>query len=366
MTSTQPGRRAAKKRSSLLDWRALVGIALSIALLWWTFRNEDLGRIAHEISLANPVLLLLATAAATFVFWIRAWRWKALVDPVHRGTSFRSRFAAVSIGFMGNNLLPARIGEFARAYAFSRIEPVPLVASFSTLVIERLLDAVFVVVSLLVAMALPSFPDVGTVGWLATTARTLAGLVGIAFVMLFLLVVFPERTVRILEDVFMRILPARFRRPLVDALEAFLKGVSVLRDPQLLLRAGLWTIVLWLVNALGFWLALEAFSINLPFSAAVFLQAAVALFVSAPSGPGFFGLFEAAARLVLIDLWAQDPSRSLAFAAGFHLAGFIPITLIGLYYLRQVGLTLGAMAQTEEEVEQAVEESTGQQPDTAR
>ncbi len=356
VADTSPSRNP-RGRSSLLDWRAVLGIAISVVLLWWTFRNEDLGKIAHEIAQADPLLFLLATVAATFVFWIRAWRWKALVDPVYPHTSFRSRFAAVSIGFMGNNLLPARIGEFARAYAFSRIEPVPLVASFSTLVMERLLDALFIVGALMVAMALPDFPGLGEAAWLVATAKSLAALIVLAFLILFALVIWPRRTVRAVEAVVERVLPGKLRRPIVDALEAFLRGAGVLRNGRLLVVSGIWTIVLWLVNTAGFWLAFEAFGLDLSFTAALFLNSAIALFVSVPSAPGFFGVYEAAARLVLIELWGGEPTRALAFAAGYHIAGFIPITLIGLYYIRQIGLSLGQVSRTEETVEEAVEQS---------
>lgn len=345
-----------RSRSLLLDWRALLGIAISVGLLWWTFRNEDLGEMAHTIARADMFLLFLATFCATFVFWIRAWRWKALVDPVHRGTSFRSRFAAVSIGFMGNNLLPARIGEFARVYAFSRIEPVPLAASFSTLVMERLFDAVFIVSSLFVAAALPGFPESARPGAMTGAASTLAGLVSFAFLMLFLLVTFPRMTVGAIERVANKVLPFRFRRPLVDALASFLKGVGVLRDVRLLARATAWTIVLWIVNGLSFWFAFEAFGLDLSFTAAIFFQAVIALAVSVPSGPGFFGVFEGAAALVLVELWGRDPTQSKSFAIGFHLAGFIPITIIGLYWAKRIGLTLRTVARTEEAVEEAVEE----------
>lgn len=341
----------------------MVGIAISVALLWWTFRNEDLGAVWHEIRTAQPIPFAIATFLATFVFWIRAWRWKFLVDPVHEGTSFRSRFAAVAIGFMGNNLLPARVGEFARVFAFSRLEPVPLPAAFSTLVLERLFDAVFIVVALLLALVLPSFPGLGEAAWLISAARTLAFFVGLAFVILGLLVFFPNRTVAVMEAIADRVLPARLRRPVVDALEAFLTGIGVLRNPRLLLWTTASTIILWLFNALGFWFAFEAFGIHLPFVAALFLQSAIALFVSVPSAPGFFGLYEAAARLVLIEMWGMDAAATLGFAAGYHIAGFIPITLIGLHYARKVGMRLSTVASTEEAVEEAVERESTRKPD---
>lgn len=348
-----------------MAWKAALGIIISAVLLWYAFRNEDPAEIAHEISRADPLLLLLATAAATFVFWIRAWRWRSILDPVRPGTPFRSRFAAVNIGFMGNNLLPLRVGEFARAYALSRLEPVPLVAAFSTLVLERLFDGIMLVLFLFVSTALPGFPEVrlGQATDFTAVARGLAVVVLTAMVVLFLLVLFPERAVRLLERVAGAILPATLRRPIVDALEAFLAGVSILRDPVLLSRATAWSVVLWLVNALGFWLGMRAFDIDLPFVAAVFLQSCVALAVSVPSAPGFFGPFEAATSVVLVGMWGTDASKALGFALGFHIAGFIPVTVMGLFYAWRMGLSLRGMARAEDVVETAVERQSGVDPD---
>jgi len=347
-----------------MAWKAGLGIVISIALLWYAFRNEDPAEIAHEISRANPWLLLLAVAAATFVFWIRAWRWRSILDPVRPGTSFRARFAAVNIGFMGNNLLPSRVGEFARAYALSRLEPVPLVAAFSTLVLERLFDGIMLVLFLFVAMALPGFPEVriGEAAQFTAVARGLAVLVTGAMVVLFLLVLFPARAVRVIERIVV-ILPKALRRPIIDALEAFLAGVSILRDPVLLATATFWSVVLWLVNAVGFYLGMRAFDIDLPYVAAVFLQSCVALAVSVPSAPGFFGPFEAASSVVLVDMWGTEASKALGFALGFHIAGFFPVTIMGLFYAWRMGLSLRGMARSEEVVESAVEHASGVDPD---
>jgi hypothetical protein len=358
-------RAPARRRRTGLAWKAALGIAISAALLWYAFRNEDPVEVAGEIARADPLLLLLATAVATFVFWIRAWRWRSILDPVRPGIPFRSRFAAVNIGFMGNNLLPLRVGEFARAYALSRLEPVPIVAAFSTLIIERLFDAVFVIGMLFVVTTLPSFPasQLGEGNQFSAAARGLAILLVLAVIGLALLVLFPTRAVRISEALAGRVLPRALRRPIVDALEAFLAGVAILRDPVLLARAGFWTIVHWLVNALGFYLAFLAFGIDLPFIAAIFLQSCIALAVSVPSAPGFFGPFELAAKVVLVNMWGSDESKALGFALGFHVLAFIPVTLMGLYYAWSIGLTLRGMAKAEEVVEEAVERASGVDPD---
>ena len=361
-----------KSRRRLLDWKAVVGIAISAGALWFTFRGMELRDVFTELAAADPLLMLLSAAAVTGVFWIRAWRWRAILKPIG-DTPFRSRFSAVTIGFMGNNLLPARIGEFMRAYALSRQEPIPLVASFASLVIERLFDGVLVVTLLFVAMSMPGFPAfdvaetipiIGLDGGvrLATLARGMAVFVGAAVLILFALVLMPTRAVRTIERV-VRILPLSFRRPIIDALEAFLAGVSVLRDPGLLLRTAGWSTFLWLFNAVGCWIAFRAFGFELPFVAAVFFQSAIALAVSVPAGPGFIGVYHAMAAFVLANLWGEPDVNARAFAVGFHLVGFIPVTVIGLYYAWRMGLSMGEVTSSEEVVEDAVERRSGVDPD---
>jgi uncharacterized membrane protein YbhN (UPF0104 family) len=162
----------------------------------------------------------------------------------------------------------------------------------------------------------------------------------------------------VFEAVANRFLPRAFRRPVVDALEAFLSGVGILRSGRLLTEASLWTAFLWTVNAMSFWVAFRAFGIDLSFTAALFFQSCLAFAVSVPSAPGFWGVYELAAHGVLVTLWGQDATTTLAFAVGFHIAGFLPVTLMGLWYAWKLGLSLGGVARTEEVVEEAVEEAT--------
>jgi len=350
-------------RSGCLGPKSLLGFAISAILLYFAFRKIHLGEVGRRLAEADPWLYVGAGTLATVVFWIRAWRWKSILEPVCPGSRFTSRFAATTIGFMGNNLLPMRLGEFMRAYALGRMEPVPIVAAFTSLVIERLLDAVFVVSFLFISMALPGFPGFGTEGMMYTNAaRGIAALVVVAFLFLGGFVIWPERAVRITEGVARR-LPRALRRPLVDSLEAFLAGAGILRRPQLMWRALGWTVVLWLVNALSFWVAFRAFDMQLSFTAALFFQSVIGLAVSVPSGPGFFGPFEAAATYVLVDMWGMDASHALAMAGGFHIAGFIPVTLIGIYYARRINLSLREVKESEATVEAAVERTTGVDPD---
>ena len=353
--------RPARPKASGFNWKTGLGIGISAVLLYYAFRGQPLGEVAAAIRDADFLLLILATAVATTVFWIRAWRWRAILDPVRKGTTFHSRFAAVNIGFMANNLLPARVGEFARAYAISRLEPVSVVAGLSSLVIERLFDALTLVAMLFITMALPGFP-----AWPANPevdfpliAQRLALIVGIGGGTLFLLVLWPRQTVAAFEAVANRLLPNRLRRPIVDALAAFLAGASVLRDARLIVEVALWSSVLWLVNAFSFWIAMHAFGINVSYTGAIFFNSCLAFAVAVPAAPGFLGTFETGAILVLNGLWGYERARVLGFALGFHVAAFIPVTAMGLYYAHRLGLSLGGVAKAEEVVEEAVEEATG-------
>jgi glycosyltransferase 2 family protein len=341
-------------RTSRLPWKGLVGVTLSLALLWYAFRDIHLLEVMLQIRGADPVLLGLSAVVVTLPFGLRAVRWGPILHPIHPGSRFRSRFAATCIGFMANNLLPARVGEFARAYSLTRLEPIRLSASFGSLVVERMFDAIMVIGLLLVALAWPGFPDVAGRGY-THIAGILAALLALGFGLLLFLVSRPDRATRIVEAIARRLLPRRLRRRVVDALVAFLMGAAVIRDVRLVLQTVFWSLAVWLTAGVATWIAFRAFHIDAPFIAAVFLQSIIALAVSLPSAPGFFGLFEAAARVGLVDVWGVETSSAMAFALGFHLAGYFPVTFIGLYYAWRLGFSWREVEQSEEIVETAVE-----------
>jgi uncharacterized protein (TIRG00374 family) len=345
------------RRSGAFGWKALLGIAISVALLAFALRGVDLHEVLREIGSAQPLWFSAAVFAATAVFLVRAWRWKPLLQPMLPDSPLYPRFAATTIGFMTNNILPVRIGEFARAFALSRMQPIPVAASFGTVAVERLFDGLTIVAFLLISIALPGFPGTATVDGveIGRLIRLFMVPFAAAGVALLAMVIWPRQAVGIFERTIARVLPRGLRRPVVDALEAFLAGLAVLRTPSLILRVCLWSIGLWLLNALSFWLAFRAFDIPVGFGGALFLQSLIAILVAAPSAPGFFGPYEAAVRIGLVGLWGVEANKALGFAIGFHIGSFIPVTVIGLYFAWRLGFSLREVKQSEDVVEQAVE-----------
>ncbi len=339
-----------------LDWKAVLGIAISAVLIWWVLRDVNPGEVWDELQDARWGLLLAAVAVATSGFLLRALRWKLLLHPMKPDTSLGNRFAAVNIGFAANNLLPARVGEFARAWAISRLEPVTVSGALGSLVVERFLDGVAVFSLLAVALLHPSFPTEATVAGrpLATLMTGIVIVLGAVLAVVVALLLFPRLFLRVAEGVG-RILPDRAARLLVEGLRSFLGGLTSLRDPRLLLGALAWSFVFWGWNAVSFWLAMHAFGIEEGYTTALFVQAIIALGVSVPSAPGFFGTFHAAAVVALTEVYAVGESATLAFAFGYHLGGFIPVTVLGLWYAGRMGLSMRELGHAEEAVEGAVE-----------
>ena len=335
--------------------KALVGIVVTVLALWWALADVRFADVWTNIRMGNAWLLLAAVAVATFGFLLRAMRWRVLLTPVKSDTSLRSRFAGVSIGFMANNILPARVGEFARAYALSRLEPITASAAFGTLVVERFMDGVVLLLFLVFPIFTPGFPD-GVLSGGTGSVVLRAAVVAVAVVLLALVVmaVWPRLFVRGAHGV-ARFLPKSLSEPVLAGLDAFLASIAIIRDPRLLALGFGWTLLFWTWHGLSFWLGMLAFGIDTGFVSAIFTEAVVGFGVALPAAPGFFGTFHASANIALSDVYGVSAPQSLAFAFGYHFGGWIPITLIGLWFAWRLGFTLGDVGAAEERVEREVE-----------
>ncbi len=342
-----------------VPWKAVVGVALSAFFIWWVLRGEDPVEIVAQISRANPWYFIAAILVGTGGFFGRALRWKVLLHPLKADTRFRSRFSSVSIGFAMNNIFPARLGELGRAFALSRAEPVPVSGAVGTLVVERFLDSIVLVSFFLVPMALPSFPGADELlsGAVAgPVLKTTFGMLAIFLMGLVAILIFPEPLVHAVERLCRR-LPRKSGPRVVSALETFLQALKVLRHPVLLTKAVLWSYALWFWSGLSFWLAFRAFGIDLGFDAAVFTMAVVGFAVAIPAAPGFFGTFQLGTDLALSGVYDIPEPTALAFSFGFHLGGFFPITIIGLYYAWRLGFSLRELREGEVMLVEPVEVS---------
>lgn len=333
--------------------RTLIGVLLSLLLLWWALRDVSPAEVLRELRGVDPLLFGLSILITLGGFAIRALRWGVLLTPAHPDVPYRPRFGATVIGFAANNLLPARVGEIARAYALTRMSGVRIGASVATLVVERVLDGLVLIGLLFGSMAVASFPLAPEVGGVdpRTAARAVAVVMAIFTAVLFGMVLAPTVAVAAVDAVVARMLPERLRKPLVASVQSFLEGLMALRDLRILATSAALAAAQWLFTALSFLLAFRAFGIDdVPFAGAVFLQSLISLAVAIPSSPGFFGPFEAAARVGL-GVWGVGSAKAVSFAVGYHIGGFIPVTLMGIYYVWRDELTWREVRHSDEAVE---------------
>jgi uncharacterized protein (TIRG00374 family) len=323
-------------------WRGALGILLSLALLWWAFHDIEWAKVAGAIRAANLWLLLLSALAATGIFPLRARRWRTILDPVEPSLPFGPLWRSTAIGMMVSNIVPARAGELARAYALSReVARVPFSTSFASLAVDRVFDSVIVLLLLLTSMLMPGFPA----GAAASVARYAVGgavFLAAVVVVLYLIVFFPAQIISLFELFARRVAPsfeARGRAILVS----FANGLSVLRSPRRFVAVFWWALLHWILNGVAFWIGFIAVGIHVPLAAAFFTQGIIAISVAIPSSPGFFGVFEAAGKLAL-GVYGVSETVAVTWAVGFHLLSFIPITLIGAYYFARAGLTFAELS----------------------
>ena len=324
-------------------WRGALGIALSAALLYWALHGH-LDEVVRGLRRANWLLLAASALCATLIFPLRARRWRTILHPIAPHLPLGMLWRSTAIGIMINNVLPLRAGELARAYALTReTRNVSFPASFASLAVDRVFDAVVLLLLMVVAILAPGFPEAAEIGGrsIGSWAIGFAIVALAAAAVLYALVYFPGALVRVFDRLSSRLRPA-LRDRARAALVSFADGLAVLRHPRLFASVFLWTVAHWLLNAFAFWLGFVAVGLDAPFSAALMLQGIIAMGVAVPSAPGFWGAFEAFA-IVGLGLYGVSGEAAVTWAIAYHVVSFIPITIIGAIYLARLRLGLGEL-----------------------
>jgi uncharacterized protein (TIRG00374 family) len=283
--------------------------------------------------------MFVAVVMAPLQIWVRGRRWWYLFPP---GSNPPGLTPAMMIGYMVNNVVPARAGEVARVYVVARRWSAadanaarlhPFWTTLATLVVERVLDGLAVVLILAVLVLVIPVPRIIAVGAMAILAIDLAG-IGV----LIALVVTPAPCERLIARLARRW--PRLQRWALTTLETFVRGLDGIRAPSHAFPLIVWTIAVWLAPAFAAWTVLMALDLRLPFAAVWAVLAFVGLGVSLPSTPGYVGTFHGAAVLAL-GLFGVSRSTGFGYALLYHATQILPITLLGWLYLLREDVSLG-------------------------
>lgn len=324
--------------------RTVVVIGLAVGLLAVFLREADFGRVWSAVASARADYLALSLALTAVTFLIRAERWQYLLGPLGP-TRFKTVFRATVIGFAASAVLPARAGEVIRPYLLARQEGLKATAAFATILVERILDLVAVLL-LLLAFLIWFDPGVEArdsrlFGAIRFGSLLMAPVAGVALVLMFLMAGHPER----LHGWLLKaeaVLPARAASAIARLARTFAEGFAVVRSPQRLVAAMAWSIVLWISIAAGIWAVAVGFGIEMPFTGGWLMLAPLVVGVALPT-PGGVGGFHEAFRLGATAFFGADNDVAVGAAIVLHAISVGPVTLAGLLFILQDGLKLGGM-----------------------
>lgn len=314
---------------------------LTLGLLAYAFRNVELSSVWAETRRADPWLLVLAVLVTGLTYAMRAWRWQSLLAPIGP-THFSTAFRTTVIGFAASFFLPARAGEILRPYLLARREGLNATSTFATIILERLLDLATVLL-LFAAFVFTAGPGVlgGSPGELAniTFWGGLSAVAAVAgLVVLFALAGHPERLGRAALRIEV-VLPSRLAHLVAGFVETFVQGLAVMRQPARLLVALAQSFPLWMSIAAGIWLTSHAFHITFPYPASFLVMTVLVVGVAAPT-PGAIGGFHLAYKFAVVTFFAVPPDRAIGAATVLHAISFVPVTLLGVFFMMREGLTL--------------------------
>ncbi len=329
-------------------WQFWLGLVISLVFLYLALRGLRLEEVWGALQGAAYGWLVPGIAVYFLGVWARAWRWHYLLQPV-RPVSTRVMFPIVAIGYMGNNIYPARAGEVLRAVVLKRREGVPVSASLATIIVERIFDGV--VMLAFVFLNLPRLATMtdesGFIGDIQTLTLWGAGVFAVALALFLLAAMFPRLAARAVTFMVTRLLPGRFHERALGLAGRFLEGLASLRSPANALMVFLTSVVIWLFETGKYWFVMHAFPFEVDFFTLMLMNGIVNLATTIPSAPGYVGTFDAPGIAILKAAGVEG-----ALAAGYtlvlHVALWLPITALGAYYLAREGVSWREVQQDRE------------------
>ncbi|MEM7347333.1 MAG: lysylphosphatidylglycerol synthase transmembrane domain-containing protein, partial [Chloroflexota bacterium] len=265
--------------------------------------------------------------------------------------------AVVVIGYLGNNVYPFRAGEIIRAYVLKRKEGISIGASIATILVERIFDGL--VMLIFVFIALPIVP--GLPNWLRQTVIYASLAFFGALAVFLVMAALPETTRRLYQWGIERFVPAKMQAPMLTLADRFMEGLSSLANLRDVLMVFMTSIVIWLLETVKYWFVMYAFTFTVSFFALMLMNGVVNLATTLPSAPGYVGTFDLPGIAVL-EIFGVSPVEAAAYTLVLHAALWLPITLLGFWYMYRESLNWQDFGKAVEARQQAVSEGDPQSP----
>lgn len=307
-------------------FRVWIGVVISVVCLYIAFQGLHFGDFWQVVQSVNYWWIIPAVAVYTLAVVIRTWRWQSMLRHM-ADVPFRRLWPVVVIGYMGNNVYPARAGEVLRSYVLRRREGISMSASLATVVLERLFDGLIMLLFVFVTLPFAPLPP------LYNKIVTIFSIVfGLALVFFLVLASRPAMLMNVWNWAAQRILPARIAGKGEDIVIKFVSGLQSLKSPREMVIIFASSALIWLTETGKYWVIMQGFPFHVDFTVLMLMTAVVNLATTVPSTPGYAGTFDVPGILIL-----QSYGVPQAIATGYtlvlHVALWLPITLLGAWYM---------------------------------
>lgn len=328
-----------KSRFDLKFW---LGIGVSVFFMALLFRKIDFNQLWSALVTVDYRYILLAVVCTFISYFLRAVRWHYLLIPEKR-IPFSSLYPATIIGYMANNVLPARLGEFVRAYVLAQREGLQTPSVFASLVIDRLFDGFTVMLILLFTLFTLRMPQgLAEAETMLRTGGIVTFLIYAAVVVF--LVLLKRQTMRTLAwtGILLKPFPRSLAEKVIPLLGSFIGGIRMSSNGGHILAVLVSSLSVWLFCVIPVDLVLQGFGVNLPITASMFILVLLVFAVMVPASPGFIGTYHYACFKGLSAFGIAE-STSVSIALVLHSTAFFPVIFAGAYHLWRGKISLSSV-----------------------
>ena len=304
---------------------------LSIAGIYLAFSGENFSSLFNEIYKVNYLGVIVGSIALVSSCYIRAYRWKLIIDPIEE-IPLKEIFSSTMIGYFGNGILAFRLGELLKAYSVSKNHSIQVSEVFGTVIVERILDLMMVL--LLFFLVIPWYPFQNDLLRLAII--TFIGLFFFISILCGFFIYFD-----LIKKIKKRFSRLSFVKLLSRFVENAIEGIKTIFQNKNKKKIVFLSLFLWLIYVVITILLLNSCGIKLTLTNSIIIFILGSLSLGIPALPGSAGTYDASVKYGLVVLFSIDGSQALNYALISHAVSYFPLVLLGAFYFISSNLSLG-------------------------
>ena len=335
----------------------VIGLLIVILASYYAFKNVSLSELSNALQSVHYIYLIPAVLLVALTFLFRAIRWRYLVSSV-KEVKTSDLFSPLMIGFM-SNILPARAGEFIRAYLLGKKVNISFSASFATIFVERLMD-MLIFLFLLVGVLFYSadiFPKAAD----GTDHRLLGYMVKFGWISFIgsicifafsILLQYKKDLAMKIVDFFTKPLPVKWSEKIVNMVHSFTDGLKILKDPKGFIASLFWSLMVWVAAVLVYYPIHLAFGIEnqIPvMSSVIVVSLTVGIFISLFPAPAFLGSFQLACVVALHEIFGVSKAIAASYGIIAWLVAMGFIISVGLIFIVKDNISFKELAASNEQ-----------------